>query len=103
MDQYLGTYGEEIVEEFCASYIATLGGSLDKRAIPAKQDPYLYIILGLLVYIYESSIHLLIYDPTTDPQRTSNTAKFDYMWQFVKSGELGRSIVHRELTKKWLT
>ena len=35
----LGRYSEEMVREFCASYVATLRSQIDRRALPAKQAP----------------------------------------------------------------
>ena len=36
MAMSVGRYNEELVQEFYASYVATLRGSLDRRSNPAK-------------------------------------------------------------------
>lgn len=38
MTPSFGTYSEEIVREFYASYVDTLRGSIDRRSKPVKQD-----------------------------------------------------------------
>uniref|UniRef100_M1DHR8 Integrase core domain containing protein n=1 Tax=Solanum tuberosum TaxID=4113 RepID=M1DHR8_SOLTU len=55
MARDLGTYSEEIVREFYASYAATLRGSIDKRAKPTAQDP-----------ITSTMVRVRVADSTTD-------------------------------------
>lgn len=50
MTRSFRSYSEDVVREFYASYLATLRGSLDWRANPAKQDPLTEVFVrGCLV------------------------------------------------------
>ena len=53
----LGRYSEEMVREFCASYVATLRSQIDWRAAPAKQAPLEQVrVRGVQVGIFLPAI-----------------------------------------------
>ncbi|KAG5600404.1 hypothetical protein H5410_031774 [Solanum commersonii] len=60
-----GTYSEETMREFYASYAATLRGSISKRRF--------------------------LYGPTAGHSWSLNTAEFDYKWDIVRSGAFQRN------------
>uniref|UniRef100_M1DWJ5 Integrase core domain containing protein n=1 Tax=Solanum tuberosum TaxID=4113 RepID=M1DWJ5_SOLTU len=61
-----GTYSEEIVREFYASYAATLRGLISKRSKPLAQDPLTStMVRGCPVDISPATISLFLYGPTT--------------------------------------
>ncbi|KAG5594533.1 hypothetical protein H5410_035765 [Solanum commersonii] len=76
MARDLGTYNEEIVREFYASYAATLRGSIDKSQF--------------------------LYGPSPDHTWALNTAEFDYKWDVVRSGAFMRNAQQREVVLLWL-
>ncbi|KAG5596525.1 hypothetical protein H5410_037757, partial [Solanum commersonii] len=71
-----GTYSEEIVWEFYASYAATLRGSISKRRF--------------------------LYGPTAGHSWSLNTAEFDYRWDIVRSDAFQRNSEQREAVIHWL-
>lgn len=65
MAQDLDSYTEEIIREFYVSYVASLRGSIDKRARPAKQDRLTYtIVWGCGVDISKSTIRRYMAPPS---------------------------------------
>uniref|UniRef100_M1DA23 Integrase core domain containing protein n=1 Tax=Solanum tuberosum TaxID=4113 RepID=M1DA23_SOLTU len=66
MARDLGTYSEEIVREFYASYAATLRGSISKKSKPIAQDPLTStMVRGCPVDISHATISRFLYGPTT--------------------------------------
>ncbi|KAG5609557.1 hypothetical protein H5410_020838 [Solanum commersonii] len=66
MAQDPGTYNDEIVQEFYASYVATLRGSISKRSKPLAQDPLTStLVQGCSVDISPATIRHFLYGPTT--------------------------------------
>ncbi|KAG5614513.1 hypothetical protein H5410_014337, partial [Solanum commersonii] len=60
-----GTYSEEMVREFYASYAATLRGSISKRSQPLAQDPLTStLVRGCPVDIFPATIRRFLYGPT---------------------------------------
>lgn len=89
MAQGLGTYNEEILTEFYASYVATLRGSIDRRVnLPNRTR--------------SPTLHRFLYGPTTKTQCAPMTLEFDYRWETVRSGAFQRTAELRENMKKWL-
>uniref|UniRef100_M1DQ81 Integrase core domain containing protein n=1 Tax=Solanum tuberosum TaxID=4113 RepID=M1DQ81_SOLTU len=79
MAQAPGTYNEEIMREFYASYVATLRGSIFKRANPNEQDPLTStMVQGCPVDISRATISRFLYGPITGHSWSLNTAEFDY-------------------------
>ena len=75
----LGRYSEEMVREFCASYVATLRSQIDRRAAPAKQVPLEQVrVRGVHVDISLLAIHRFLYGEGVDATRTPLTTEFDY-------------------------
>uniref|UniRef100_M1CXV0 Integrase core domain containing protein n=1 Tax=Solanum tuberosum TaxID=4113 RepID=M1CXV0_SOLTU len=92
MARDLGTYNEEIVREFYASYAATLRGLISKRSKPIAQDPFTStMVWGCLVDISHATISCFLYGPTTGHSWSLNTAEFDYRWDIVRSGAFQRN------------
>uniref|UniRef100_M1DVR0 Putative plant transposon protein domain-containing protein n=1 Tax=Solanum tuberosum TaxID=4113 RepID=M1DVR0_SOLTU len=103
MAQSLGTYNEEIMREFYASYGATLRGSISKRAKPTKQDPFTStMVRGCLVDISRATISRFLYVPITGHSWSLNTTKFDYRWDIVGGGAFQRNAEQREAVILWL-
>lgn len=64
--QDLCTYSEEIVQEFCYSYVSTLTGSIDSRARIAKKDSLTYsLVQSSRVGVSEAFICRFQYVPIT--------------------------------------
>ncbi|KAG5594483.1 hypothetical protein H5410_035715 [Solanum commersonii] len=81
-----GTYSEEIIQEFYASYVATLRGSISKQSKPIAQDPLTStMVRGYPVDISHATISCFLYGPTTSHSCSLNTAEFDYRWDIVRS------------------
>uniref|UniRef100_M1DR12 Integrase core domain containing protein n=1 Tax=Solanum tuberosum TaxID=4113 RepID=M1DR12_SOLTU len=80
-----GSFSEEIVREFYASYATTLRGSIDRRAKTASQPPLTAtLVRGFSVEISETIFRRFLYGPShTLP---INTAKFDYRMDIIWSG-----------------
>uniref|UniRef100_M1DG60 Integrase core domain containing protein n=1 Tax=Solanum tuberosum TaxID=4113 RepID=M1DG60_SOLTU len=98
-----GTYREEIVREFYASYVATLRGSISKRSKPLAQDPLTStMVRGFSVDISPATISRFLYGPTTGHSWSLNTAEFDYRWDIVRSGTFQRNAEQREAVILWL-
>ncbi|KAG5581310.1 hypothetical protein H5410_051937 [Solanum commersonii] len=84
MVQDPGTYSEEIVREFYASYAATFRGSIDKRSKPIAQDPLTStMVRGCSVDISHATINRFLYGPITGHSWSLNTTEFDYRWDIV--------------------
>ncbi|KAG5580536.1 hypothetical protein H5410_051163 [Solanum commersonii] len=94
-----GTYSEEIVREFYASYAATLRGSISKRSKPLAQDPLTStLVRGCPVDISPATIRRFLYGPTAGHSWSLNTAEFDYRWDIVRSdGEHAEWVVASRL------
>ncbi|KAG5611136.1 hypothetical protein H5410_022417 [Solanum commersonii] len=104
MAQEPGTYSEEIVREFYASYAATLRGSISKRSKPLAQDPLTStLVRGCLVDISPATIRQFLYGPTASHSWSLNTAEFDYIWDIVRSDAFQRNSEQREAVIHWLT
>ncbi|KAG5605842.1 hypothetical protein H5410_027334 [Solanum commersonii] len=87
-----GTYSEEIVREFYASYAATLRGLISKRSKPMDQDPLTStMVRGCPVDISHATISCFLYGPTTGYSWSLNTAEFEYKWDIVRSGAFQRN------------
>ncbi|KAG5631546.1 hypothetical protein H5410_003263 [Solanum commersonii] len=98
-----GTYSEEIVWEFYASFAATLRGSISKRSKPLAQDPLIFtFVRGCPVDISYSTIKRFLYGPTTGQSWYLNTTEFDYRWNTVWSGAFQRNAEQREVDLLWL-
>ncbi|KAG5619638.1 hypothetical protein H5410_004856 [Solanum commersonii] len=98
-----GTYSEEIVREFYASYAATLRGSISKRSKPLAQDPLTStLVRGCPVDISPATIRRFLYGPTAGHSWSLNTAEFDYRWDIVRSGAFKRNSEQREAVILWL-
>ncbi|KAG5620829.1 hypothetical protein H5410_006047 [Solanum commersonii] len=98
-----GTYSEEIVREFYASYAATLRGSISKRSKPLAQDPLTStLVRGCPVDISPATIRWFLYGPTAGHSWSLNTAEFDYRWDIVRSGAFQRNSEQREAVIHWL-
>ena len=86
-----GRYSEEFVREFYASYVATFGSHIDRRAAPAKHDPLEHVrVRGIQVDISLPTIRQYLYGKDVDANKTPLTAEFDYRWQIVKDGQFLR-------------
>uniref|UniRef100_M1DVI5 Integrase core domain containing protein n=1 Tax=Solanum tuberosum TaxID=4113 RepID=M1DVI5_SOLTU len=98
-----GTYSEEMVREFYASYAATLRGSITKRSEPLAQDPLIStMVRGCLVDISPATISRFLYSPTTGHSWSLNTSEFDYRWDILRSGAFQRNAEQRETVLLWL-
>ncbi|TMX02501.1 hypothetical protein EJD97_021341 [Solanum chilense] len=96
----LGIYSEEIMQEFYASYDATLRGSIDRWARPAKQAPLTYrLVKGCQIDISQATIRQFLYGPSTGSKLTRNTSEFAYRWEIVQGGAFQRSVEQREAVK----
>uniref|UniRef100_M1E0R7 Putative plant transposon protein domain-containing protein n=1 Tax=Solanum tuberosum TaxID=4113 RepID=M1E0R7_SOLTU len=92
-----GTYSEEMVREFYASYAATLRGSITKRSKPLAQDPLTStMVRGCPVDISPATISRFLYGPTTGHSWSLNTSEFDYRWDIVRSGAFQSNAEQRE-------
>ncbi|KAG5615474.1 hypothetical protein H5410_015298 [Solanum commersonii] len=99
-----GTYSEEIMREFYASYAATLYGSISKKLKPLAQDPLTStMVRGCLVDISQATMSRFLYGPTTGHTWSLNTTEFDYRWDIVWSGAFQRNAEQREAVILWLT
>uniref|UniRef100_M1DH75 Integrase core domain containing protein n=1 Tax=Solanum tuberosum TaxID=4113 RepID=M1DH75_SOLTU len=79
MARELGTYIEEIVREFYASYAATLRGSIHKNARPTAQAPLTTTLVhNFFVDISETTIRRFLYVPVPNHSWELNMAEFDY-------------------------
>uniref|UniRef100_M1DJX7 Integrase core domain containing protein n=1 Tax=Solanum tuberosum TaxID=4113 RepID=M1DJX7_SOLTU len=95
-----GTYSEEIVREFYASYVATLRGSISKRSKPMDQDPLIStVVWGCPVDISHATINRFLYGPTTGHSCSLNTADFEYRWIIVRSSAFQRNAEQVSPTK----
>lgn len=84
----LGTYSEEIFQEFYASYVENLLVSLDRRVKLAKQDPLITLLVGRFREdISPVTIYRFMYGTSTGITQAPLTLMFDYMWYMVKSGQ----------------
>uniref|UniRef100_M1DLG8 Integrase core domain containing protein n=1 Tax=Solanum tuberosum TaxID=4113 RepID=M1DLG8_SOLTU len=91
-----GTYSEEIVREFYASYTSTLRGSIHKNAKPRAQPPLKdTLVRGFSVDISQITISLFLYGPGTT--WALNFTKFDYRWDIVRSGAFQWNAEQREI------
>ena len=98
-----GTYSEEMVQEFYASYAATLRGSITKRLNPLAQDPLAStMVRGCPVDISPATISRFLYGPTTGHSWSPNTSEFDYRWDIVRSGAFQRNADQRKPIILWL-
>uniref|UniRef100_M1DAY4 Integrase core domain containing protein n=1 Tax=Solanum tuberosum TaxID=4113 RepID=M1DAY4_SOLTU len=98
-----GTYSEEIVWEFYASYAATLHGSISRKSKPLAQDPLTStMVRGCPVDLSQATISRFLYGPTTSHTWSLNTAEFDYRWDIVRSGAFQRNAEQREAVILWL-
>uniref|UniRef100_M1DKC2 Integrase core domain containing protein n=1 Tax=Solanum tuberosum TaxID=4113 RepID=M1DKC2_SOLTU len=98
-----GTYSEEMVREFYASYAATLRGSISKRSKLIGQDPLTStMVRGCPVDISHATINRFLYGPTTGLSWSLSTVKFDYRWDIVRSGAFQRNAEQREAVILWL-
>ncbi|KAG5632509.1 hypothetical protein H5410_004226 [Solanum commersonii] len=98
-----GTYIEELMREFYASYAATLRGSISKRSKPLAQDPLTStLVRGCPVDISPATIRRFLYGPTAGHSWSLNTAEFDYRWDIVRSGAFQRNSEQREAVILWL-
>uniref|UniRef100_M1DC75 Integrase core domain containing protein n=1 Tax=Solanum tuberosum TaxID=4113 RepID=M1DC75_SOLTU len=78
-----GSYSEEIVREFYASYVATLRRSIEKWVKPAAQPPLkATLVHGFSVDISEATINRFLYDPSHT--LAINMVKFGYRWDIDK-------------------
>uniref|UniRef100_M1DVC0 Integrase core domain containing protein n=1 Tax=Solanum tuberosum TaxID=4113 RepID=M1DVC0_SOLTU len=92
-----GTYSEEMVREFYASYAATICGSITIRSKPLAQDPLTStMVRGCPVDISPSTIIRFLDGPTTGYSWSLNTSEFDYRWDIVRSGAFQRNAEQRE-------
>ncbi|KAG5611704.1 hypothetical protein H5410_022985 [Solanum commersonii] len=98
-----GTYSEDIVREFYASYAATLRGSISKRSNPMDQDPLTSIVVrGCLVDISHATISRFLYCLTTGHSLSLNTTEFEYRCDIVQNGAFQRNAEQREAIILWL-
>ncbi|KAG5585141.1 hypothetical protein H5410_045575 [Solanum commersonii] len=98
-----GTYSEEIVREFYASYAATLGDSISKQSKPLAQAPLTStLVRGCSVDISPATIRRFLYGPIAGHSWSLNTAEFDYRWDIVRSGAFQRNLAEREVIILWL-
>uniref|UniRef100_M1DLY7 Integrase core domain containing protein n=1 Tax=Solanum tuberosum TaxID=4113 RepID=M1DLY7_SOLTU len=98
-----GTYSEEIVREFYASYAATLPGSIDNRSKSTAQDPITStMVRGFPVDISHTTINRFLYGPGPDHTWALNTTEFDYRWDVVRSGAFMRNAEQTETVILWL-
>uniref|UniRef100_M1E102 Integrase core domain containing protein n=1 Tax=Solanum tuberosum TaxID=4113 RepID=M1E102_SOLTU len=103
MARYPGTYSEEIVREFYASYAATLRGSITKRSKPIAQDPPTStMVRSCPVDISPATISRFLYCPTMGHSWSLNISKFGYRWDIVRSGAFQRNAEQREVVLLWL-
>ncbi|KAG5630291.1 hypothetical protein H5410_002008 [Solanum commersonii] len=92
-----GTYSEEIVREFYASYAATLRGSISKRSKTLTQDPLTStLVRECPVETSPTTIRRFLYGPTAGHSWALNTSEFDYRWDTVRSGAFQRNFEQRE-------
>uniref|UniRef100_M1DII0 Integrase core domain containing protein n=1 Tax=Solanum tuberosum TaxID=4113 RepID=M1DII0_SOLTU len=98
-----GTYSEEMVWEFYASYAATLRGSISKQSKPIAQDHLTTtMVRGCPVDISHATISRFLYGPTTGHSWSLNTTEFEYRWDIVWSGAFQRNAEQREAIILWL-
>ena len=75
----LGCYSEEMIQQFYASYVATLRSQIDRRAAPAKQAPLEQVpVRGVQVDISLPAIHRFLYGEGVDATQTPHSAEFEY-------------------------
>lgn len=99
----LGTYSEEIVQEFYAFYVETLRGSLDRQVKVAKQDPLTTVLVrGCRVDISLITICCFMYGTSTNITRFPLTLNFYYRWDMVKSCQFQRIVEQKEVGKRLL-
>ena len=92
-----------MVQEFYASYVATLRSQIDRRAAPGKQAPLEQVrVRGVQVDISLPAIRRFLYGEGVGATRTPLTAEFDYRWQVVNDGQFLREPSLRETTKRWM-
>lgn len=81
--------------------MATLRGSLNRRARPAKQDPLTTVLVWRFeVDISPVTIRRFMYG--TDITQFPLILEFYYKWEMVKSGLFQRTLEQREAGKRWL-
>uniref|UniRef100_M1DRN1 Putative plant transposon protein domain-containing protein n=1 Tax=Solanum tuberosum TaxID=4113 RepID=M1DRN1_SOLTU len=103
MSRDLGTYSEEMVREFYASYAATLCGLISKRSKPTAQDPLTStMVRGCLVDISPDTINRFLYGPTTGHSWSVNATEFEYRWDIVRSDAFQRNADQQEAVILWL-
>uniref|UniRef100_M1DI70 Integrase core domain containing protein n=1 Tax=Solanum tuberosum TaxID=4113 RepID=M1DI70_SOLTU len=97
-----GTYSEEIVQEFYASYAATLRGRIHKNAKLAAQDPLTStMVRGISVNLSHTTINRFFYSPNPHHTWADSTAEFDYLLEIVRTGAFGRNADQREAVISW--
>uniref|UniRef100_M1DLI6 Integrase core domain containing protein n=1 Tax=Solanum tuberosum TaxID=4113 RepID=M1DLI6_SOLTU len=109
MARHPGTYSEEIVQEFYASYTTSLRGSIDKRSKPTSQDPLTSPMVrdGALPGVVPSrvmpnkdlsslraeldrlwaNLDAIMVTPTTEPESTPNVFADDRVLAALLSGD----------------
>ncbi|KAG5599583.1 hypothetical protein H5410_030953 [Solanum commersonii] len=98
-----GTYSEEMVWEFYASYAATLCGLISKQSKPIAQDPLTStMVRSYSVDISHATISRFLYGPTIGHSWSLNTAEFEYIWDIVRSSAFQRNAEQREAVILWL-
>lgn len=81
-----GSYKEDIVQEFYASYIEALLGSLERRVNPTKYTPLRDVrIRGCQVDISSPAIRRFLHGGSTDAARVPLTQELDYRCDIFKS------------------
>ena len=83
--------------------MATLRGSLDRRANPTKHAPLEHVLVfGKRVDISLPAICRFLYGVDSDATRTPLTLEFDYRLKLVKDDCFQRERELRENTKRWI-
>lgn len=86
MDKCIERYINEVVRELYASYVATLGFSLDRQSKPAKQEPLDHLrVSGRRVEIPLPTICQFLYGTDIGATREILTSDFDYRWRLIKT------------------
>ena len=85
--RFLGRYSEVFVQEFYASYVATLRSQIDRRDAPTKQALLEHVrVRGIQVDISLPAIHGYLYGKDVTGKNNPLTAQFDCWWKIVKDG-----------------
>ncbi|TMW96937.1 hypothetical protein EJD97_006518 [Solanum chilense] len=99
----LGSYSEELVREFYASYVDTLKSYIDRWATPAKQAPLEHVpVRGIQVDISLPTVHRYLYIEDVDANRIPLIAEFHYRWEIVNDFQFSREPSLSETTKRWM-